>query len=195
MNADHPHHLRLKIESTTRKSMTLLRHIPCALALVLLSGLVFISIAKPRRLPSQIIDFVLNDACSTWCSTEERETYKRYLKFELKDLNGDNRPEFFVYIDHVGFCGMGFNCEYWVFQRRRNHYHLMARHPVMRVASTVTNGFRDLESQGYLGACVLPDGTQGRHIYLTVFKYTGKKYTSRTIGEQCRLRTPTSRPK
>lgn len=168
--------------------MTMLKHIPCALALVLLSGLAFISIATPRRLPARIVELVLNDACSTGCSTEERDAYKRNLKFETKDLNGDNRPEYFVYIEHRGFCGMSFNCEYWVFQRQRNDYHLIARHPVMRVASTVTNGFSDLESEGYMGACVLPDGKTGRHIYLTVFKYSGKEYTPKEIGEQCRPR-------
>ena len=165
--------------------MFLLRHIPCAFALVLLSGLVFTSTAKPRR-PSRLVDLVLNDACSYGCSAEERDTYKRSLRFETKDLNGDRRPEFFVYIDHGDFCGMSFNCEYWVFRRRRNDYHLLARHPVMRVASTFTNGFRDLESHGYLGYCVRPDGSRGSHIYLTVFKYSGKAYVPTVIGEQCR---------
>ena len=146
------------------------------------------SIAKPRRLPSQIIDSVLNDACSTWCSTDERAAFKRRLKFETKDLNGDRRPEFLVYIDHDAFCGASFNCSYWVFRRQRNNYHLIASgYPVLRVARTVTNGFRDLESQGHLGACVLPDGATGRHFYLAVFKYTGKKYVPREIGEQCRV--------
>ena len=144
------------------------------------------SIAKPRRLPSQIIDLVLNDACSAWCSAEERAAYKRSLKFETKDLNGDNRPEFLVYIEHADFCGFSANCSYWVFRRQRNNYHLIASdYPMLRVARTVTRGFKDLESQGHLGACVLPDGTTGRHYYLTVFKYNGKKYVPREIGEQC----------
>ena len=164
-----------------------IRHIPCALALLFLSGLVFLSIAKPRRLPSQIVDFVLNDACSAGCSAEVRATYKRTLKFETKDLNGDNRPEFLVYIDHSDWCGLTANCTYWVFRHQRNDYRLIASgYPLVRVANTVTNGFRDLESQHHMGACVRPDGTTGRHISLTVFKYTGKEYKPREIGEQCR---------
>lgn len=146
------------------------------------------SIAKPRRLPSQIVDLVLNDACSAGCSSEVRAAYKSNLKFKAKDLNGDRHPEFLVYIEHRDFCGMGFNCDYWVFRRRGNNYHPIASgYPVLRVASTVTNGFRDLESQGRMGACVLPDGNQGRHIYLTVFKFTGKVYVPSEVGEQCRV--------
>ena len=160
-----------------------------ALILVLLSGLVFTSTAKPRRLPSRIVDLVLNDACSAGCSAEDRDTYKRNLKFETQDLNGDRHPEFLVYIDHSDWCGMSFNCNYWVYQRRRNDYRLIASdYPVFVVATTVTNGFRDIESQGYMGGCVLPDGSWGRDIYLTIFKYDGKKYVPRRIGEQCRPR-------
>ena len=73
------------------------------------------SIAKPHRLPSQIIDFVLKDACSAGCSTEDRAAYKSTLRFETRDLNGDQKPEFLVYIEHRDFCGMTFNCDYWVF--------------------------------------------------------------------------------
>ncbi|HEU4477765.1 MAG TPA: hypothetical protein VFR80_04560 [Pyrinomonadaceae bacterium] len=167
--------------------MISLRHIPFALALVLLIGLVGTATAKPRRLPLQIIDQVLQDACSAGCSTEDLAIYKRSLRFETKDLNRDHHPEFLVYIEHRDFCGMSFNCAYWVFRRRRNDYQLIASgYPVLRVARTVTNGFWDLESQGHMGACVLPDGTTGRHFYLTLFKYSGKKYVPREIGEQCR---------
>src|SRR5215211_4108575 len=120
--------------------MILQKHIPYALALVLLSGLVFTSTAKPRRLPAKIVHLVLHDACTVtdskkvWCSTEERATYKRNLKFETKDLNGDSRPEFFVYIEHRDWCGIGFNCNYWVFRHQRNDYHLLVSdYPVMRV--------------------------------------------------------------
>ena len=165
-----------------------MRQISCALALVLLSGTVFASIAKPRRLPSQIVDLVLQDACSAGCSIEDRAAYKSSLRFETKDLNGDQEPEFLVYIEHRDLCGMSFNCDYWVFRRQGNSYRLIASgYPVLRVARTVTNGFRDLESQGHLGACVLPDGTTGRHIYLTLFKYTGKKYVPKEIGERCKF--------
>ena len=171
--------------------MILLKNIFCAVGLVLLSGLVFLSIAKPRRLPPKIVDFVLDDACAAGCSTEERATYKRNLKFETKDLNGDKRPEFLVYIDHSDWCGAGSNCGYWVFRRQRNAYRLMlSGYSVVRVLNTVTNGFSDLESQHGMGGCTLPDGSWGRHLYVTVFKYTGKKYVPGEIGEQCRPGKP-----
>jgi len=136
-----------------------------------------------------VVNLVLKDACSRGCSEGEIAIYKRNIKFELYDLNGDKVPEVFAYIDHRDWCGMSFNCEYWVFQRRRKDYRmLVGGYPVLRVADTITNGFSDLESQGYLGACVLPGGTMGRSIYLTVFKYTGNEYKPTVVGERCRER-------
>ena len=109
------------------------------------------------------------------------------MRFETHDLDGDGVPEFFVYIEHRDWCGISFNCNYWVFQRRGKSYRLLAGdYPVIRVANTITNGFRDLESQGHMGGCIRPDGSWGRDIYLTVFKYTGKDYHPTEIGERCR---------
>jgi hypothetical protein len=156
-------------------------------ALMWLSGIMFSSVAKPRRLPPQIVDLVLKDACTAGCPGDDIATYKRNLKFEMHDLNGDKVPEFFVYINHTDWCGASFNCEYWVFQRQRNSYRMIAGgYPVLRVASTVTNGFSDLESQGHKGGCTLANGSWGREIYLTVLKYTGKEYRPTEIGERCR---------
>jgi hypothetical protein len=56
------------------------------------------------------------------------------------------------------------------------------------VANSFTNGYRDLESQGRMGGCPLPDGSWGREIYLTIFKYDGAEYRPTVIGEQCRKR-------
>ena len=144
---------------------------------------------KPAsQLPLQIVDWVLNDACSNGCTKAVRDEYKRNLHFERHDLNRDNSAEWFVYIEHRDWCGAGFNCQFWVFQRRPGRYRLLAQAEVIRAANSLTNGYRDLESQGRMGGCVLPDGSWGREIYLTIFKYDGAEYRPTTIGEQCRKR-------
>jgi len=156
------------------------------LVLMLIAGLPHSSSADPRRLPLQIMDSVLRDACDAGCSKEERDTYRRNIKFETHDLNGDGVSEFFVYIQHSDWCGAGFNCSYWVFQRTRNAYRsITAGYPVLRVANTVTRGFRDLESHGKLGACRLPNGSSGWQIWLAVLKYNGKEYDATEIGPRC----------
>jgi hypothetical protein len=155
-------------------------------ALMLIAGVPSSSTAKPRELPRQIVGFVLKDACTAGCSEDELAAYKRNIRFETHDLNDDGVPEFFVYINHPDWCGAGFNCDYWVFQRQRNGYRMIAAgYPVLRVARTVHNGFRDLESRGHLGVCTLPNGSSGWEIYLTVLKYTGKEYRPKEIGERC----------
>ena len=130
----------------------------------------------------------MKDACDQGCTESQRAEYKRAFKLELHDLNRDKSLEAFVYIDHRDWCGMGFNCHFWVFQRQRRGYKLLARAEVLRVGKTISNGYRDLESQGRMGGCVLPEGGWGRHIYLTLFKYDGAKYQPTVIGEQCRTR-------
>ena len=138
------------------------------------------------RLPAQFVDWVLNDACSVGCTKAERDEYKANLRWELHDLDRDKRAEWFVYLDHSDWCGAGFNCQFWVFQRRGSRYRLLAQAEVIRAANSITNGYRDLESQGRLAGCPLPDGSWGREIYLTVFKYNGAEYRPTVIGEQCR---------
>ena len=70
-----------------------------ALALILLSG-TSASVANPLRLPRQLIDWVMKDACALGCSEEQRADYRRNIKFELHDLNGDKSEEFFIYVNH-----------------------------------------------------------------------------------------------
>ena len=84
------------------------------------------SFAKSSRVPNQVIRTVLKDACSSGCSEEQIAEYRRSIKTELHDLNADNAFELFVYIEHRDFCGIGFNCSFWIFQRRRNGYQLLS---------------------------------------------------------------------
>src|SRR4051812_46761762 len=101
-----------------------------ALGFVLLQGAS--STAKPHRLPQQIIASVMNDICSWGCSNEERAVYRRNIRYELHDVNGDRIPEIFVYIDHPDWCGNHFNCDYSIFQRRGRGYRLIANgHPAL----------------------------------------------------------------
>jgi hypothetical protein len=160
-----------------------------ALCLILLAGCFLTAMAKSRVLPAKVASLVLQDACSDGCSEEKRASYRRELRLERHDLNRDGVAEFFVYIDDGDWCGAGFNCQYWVFQRRHNEYRLLAsEYPVLVPAKTFTNGYRDIESQGYSGGCVLPDNSWGKEIYLTILKYDGTKYVGTEIGTRCRRR-------
>jgi hypothetical protein len=157
-----------------------------ALALILLAGTLSPSAAKPSKLPRQLIAAVMKDVCSASCSEDQRTDYRRNIKFELHDLNGDGIPEFFVYVDHPDWCGNHFNCDYSVFQRGRNGYRLIASgHPALRTTNTVTNGYRDLEGRHDIGVCQLRNGTQGRDVFVAVLHYTGTEYKSTELGEQC----------
>jgi hypothetical protein len=165
------------------------RKLQSLLHVALMGGLASVTLATPVHLSRHIVNFVLRDACSTGCSNDQLATYRRSIKFETHDINADGVPEFFVYIEHRDLCGASFNCEYWVFQRRHKRYRMIAGgYPVIRIARTVTNGFKDLESQGYMGGCTRPDGSWGREIYLTTFKFNGEKYLPTEIGERCRAR-------
>ncbi len=158
------------------------------IAIVILACDTLHAVARPSRLPSQVVRLVWTEVCSVPCTDEEIALWRNELKYELHDLNGDGRAEFFVYITHRDWCGSGFNCTFWVFQQipSTNSYRLLASHPVLRILKTKTNGYSDLESHGRMGACVLPNGELGREIYVTVFKYNGKEYDATVLGEQCR---------
>ena len=162
-----------------------------ALAAVSLLGSDPASVASPSRIPNQVIDSVLKDACSLGCSDNQIAEYRRRIKSEWHDLNADRIFELFIYIEHGDFCGAGFNCSFWIFQRQRSGYRLLLKdYPVVRVGTQTTKGFKDLESQGRMGRCFLPDGRSGHEIYLTVFKWSGKEYKPLVVGEQCRPRFP-----
>jgi hypothetical protein len=147
--------------------------------------------AKPRGLPQQIITSVINDLCSSGCSDKERADYRRNLRFELHDLNGDRTPEIFAYVDHPDYCGNHFNCHYYIFDHRRPGYRLIAGgYPALRVTNHVTHGYRDLESRHDIGVCVFPNGSLGRDVFVNLLRYDGTEYKPTDLGEQCRKPVP-----
>lgn len=157
-----------------------------ALALILISGTFSTSVAKPGRLPRQLIAWVMKDVCQSGCTEEQRADYRRNIRFELHDLNGDKTAEFFIYVHHPDWCGNHFNCNYSVFRRLRNGYRLIASgHSALRVVISQTNGYRDLESRHDTGVCTLRNGAVGRDIYLSVLRYDGTEYRSTELGERC----------
>jgi hypothetical protein len=159
--------------------------------IIFLTGTCLPSSAKPHRLPRQLINWVLKDVCSSGCAPDELADYRHNIRFELHDLNGDNIPEFFVYIHHSDLCGNHFNCEYSIFQRRGNGYRLIASSlPALRMANTVTQGYRDLESRHDIGVCPFRGGTMGRDVFVTVLRYNGTEYKPTELGEQCREPIP-----
>lgn len=124
---------------------------------------------------------------SSGCSEEQIAEYRRSIRTEFVDLNADNVFELFIYIENREFCGSGFNCSFWIFQRQRSRYRLLLKdYPVVRLGTDITMGFKDLESQGRMGSCLLSDGTIGREVYLTVFKWDGNEYKPQLVGEKCR---------
>jgi hypothetical protein len=160
-------------------------HAILALGLVVMGGASLT--AKPRHLPNQIITSVMNDLCSSGCSAEQRADYRHNIRFELHDLNGDGIPECFVYVDHPDWCGNHFNCNYSVFERRRNGHRLIASgYPALRMTNRVTHGYRNLESRHDIGVCVFPNGSLGRDVLVNRFRYNGTQYKPTDLGEQCR---------
>ena len=141
--------------------------------------------AKARGLPHQLIAWVMNDVCSSGCTEEQRGNYRRNIRFELHDLNGDKIPEAFVYVDHPDWCGNHFNCGYSVFERHQNGYRLIAGGTALRTIRTGTNGYKDLEGRHDIGVCPLSDGSLGRDVFVTVFRYKGTEYKSTELGERC----------
>lgn len=160
-----------------------------AVTFVVLTGA--LTTGKPRDLPLQIITFYMTDLCSFGCTDKQRAEYRRNLRFELHDLNGDRIPEFFVYVDHPDWCGNHFNCSYSVFKRRRNGYRQIAGgYPALRLTKRITNGYYDLESRHDIGICTLPNGSLGRDVFVNVLRYDGRQYKPTDLGEQCRPSVP-----
>jgi hypothetical protein len=145
-----------------------------------------------HQIPSNLVRVFFKEVCSGLggCSDEEIKLWRSNFKYEVHDLNGDRIPEFFLYIDHPNWCGAGFNCNFWVFQRSGRSYKLLVENPVIKVSKTKTKGYRDLESLGRMGGCIFPDGEAGEEKYVTLYKYDGRKYKPLVIGEQCRRFKP-----
>ena len=156
-----------------------------AVIFVFVAGMICSVFAKPRGLPRQIVVRVMSNVCSSGCTNEQRAEYRRNIRFELHDLNDDKIPEFFVYVDHSDWCGNHFNCDYSVFQRRRNGYRLIASgYPALRITKTLTRGYRNLESRHTTGVCLLSESVEGRD-FVAVLRYNGTEYKAIELGERC----------
>ena len=79
------------------------------------------------------------------------------------DLNGDGRPEAFVYLLSSNYCGSG-GCDLYVYTPEQNRFHQLARtsvtQPPVRVLNSRTGGWRDI-AVGVSGG-----GTRARTVIL-----------------------------
>jgi hypothetical protein len=137
-------------------------------------------------LPSVVVKQLFEDICNKGCSDDEVAQWKSNLKYELHDLNDDGVPELFIYIEHSDWCGAGHNCSYWVFQKKRGGYILLLNDKELRVLDTSTNGYRDLASETPVGFC----GKNVQRLFVTPYKYDGKKYQARPDRMDCKAFTP-----
>lgn len=119
-------------------------------------------------------------------SDTDLEVLYKNLKFELHDLNGDGVAEFFLFIEHSDWCGAGANCNYWVYQKTKNDYILLAEDAVLRVKDMVGKGYRDLSSETPMGFC----GHNVQRVAVTPYKYNGKKYEAQDLKYECQPFTP-----
>jgi hypothetical protein len=139
----------------------------------------------PEELIQQLIKDINTNKTGFRLSSEDLAILRRNLKYELHDLNRDLRAEFFLYIDHSDWCGAGGNCSYWVYQKTSNGYKLLLADKVLKVMDTVTNGYRDLESQSSVGFC----DVNVQRVWTTFYKYNGNSYQFTICGDKCiRLR-------
>ena len=83
-----------------------------AIASLLSLSNVRVSLSNPARIPNEVIDATLKDACLSGCSEEQVVAHRRSMKSEMHDLNQDRIEELFVYIGHPDFCGMGFKLQF-----------------------------------------------------------------------------------
>src|SRR5205085_8286884 len=98
-----------------------------------------------------------------------------YLKVKAVDLNGDGRPEFIIEGDDgPKECLRGNrNFPTWLYRRTASGYELLLKAGnELKPLATSTNGYRDLENSGGLGAF---------ESLTIVFKFDGNKYRDCTI--------------
>lgn len=161
------------------------RKLMLVIAMCLLCVMTYSLMANSNELPEKIVKSLFDFTCSKDCTDDDIATWRGTLKFETHDLNGDNIPEFFVYIEHSDWCGAGGNCDYWVYQKNKDDYDLLLIDKVLRVKDTITNGYRDLSSVTPMGFC--EQGVQ--RLSVTPYKYDGEKYQPQPSKSECRTVT------
>ena len=140
----------------------------------------------PKNLVQQLIADINDNENNFRLSDIDLEVLHKNLKFELHDLNADGVSEFFLYIDHHYWCGAGSNCNYWVYQKTKDGYILLADDAVLRVKDTMTNGYRDLSSETPMGFCE----RNVQRVAVTPYKYNGKQYEAQKSKYECQPFTP-----
>ncbi len=140
----------------------------------------------PKNLVQKLIADINDNENNFRLSDEDLEVLHKNLKFELHDLNADGVSEFFLYIDHNYWCGAGSNCNYWVYQKTKDGYVLLADDAVLRVKDTLTNGYRDLSSETPMGFCE----RNVQRVFATPYKYNGKQYEAQEAKYECHPFTP-----
>lgn len=87
------------------------------------------------------------------------------------DLNGDGRPEVFVYVTQADYCGSG-GCTLFILSPRGRTYrivmHASATRPPIRLLRTSGNGWRDV------GVLVAGGGIE--HAYTARLRFNGRNY-------------------
>lgn len=140
----------------------------------------------PLKLVRQLIKDINTNENKFRLTREDLKVLNEHLKYELHDLNGDSRPEFFLYIRHSDWCGAGSNCSYWVYQRVAGGYKLLLDDKVLRVKDTITNGYKDLESQSPMGLC----DVNVQRTNVALYKFDGRQYQFISHKEECIPFTP-----
>jgi hypothetical protein len=140
----------------------------------------------PKGLVRQLIKDINTNENNFRLTREDVKILNERLKCQFHDLNGDSRPEFFLYIEHSDWCGAGANCSYWVYQKVAGGYKLLLEEKVLRVKETVTNGYRDLESQQPIGFC----NVNVQRANVSLYKFDGRKYQFIYRKDECIPFTP-----
>lgn len=140
----------------------------------------------PKDLVQKLIADINDNENNFRLSDEDLKVLHKNLKFELHDLNADGVSEFFLFIDHSDWCGAGSNCNYWVYQKTKDGYTLLADDAVLRVKDALTNGYRDLSSETPMGFCE----RNVQQVAVTPYKYNGKQYEAQKSNYECQPFTP-----
>jgi hypothetical protein len=135
----------------------------------------------PKGLVQQLIKDINTNENNFRLTKEDIKVLNERLKCKFHDLNGDSRPEFFLYIEHSDWCGAGYNCSYWVYQRVPGGYKLLLEEKVLKVKNTVTNGYRDLESQQPMGFC----DVNVKRADVSLYQFDGRRYQFISRKDEC----------
>ena len=138
----------------------------CGMSISTVHGKSKVEISKDMI--QQLIADINNNKNNFRLSAADLEVLHKNLKYKLYDLNGDEAPEFFLYIDHSDWCGAGgSNCSYWVYQKTRSGYTLLIEGTKLKPAHSFTKGYKDLIGE--------QKGGWGDYL-ITTYKFNGKKY-------------------